>query len=116
MKKQLIEGEHDSFCENGNLLLITTTSNETTSTEVNLPSRDNGSLIFQDKNANDNCWSWVICATAFCDLFIVLGIHYSFGVLYSALLDTFGKSKASTGLYFNSLQIQLSSVFFVVLF
>lgn len=45
----------------------------------------------------DGCWAWIVCAAAFCDLFVVLGMHYSVGVLYAALLDHFRESKAKTG-------------------
>lgn len=44
----------------------------------------------------DGCWAWIVCAAAFCDLFVVLGMHYSVGVLYAALLDHFRESKAKT--------------------
>ena len=52
-------------------------------------------------SVKDHGWAWVICGAAFLDLFIVLGMHYSFGVLYTALLDHFGESKATTGTYEN---------------
>lgn len=42
-------------------------------------------------------WAWVVCGAAFCDLFVVLGMHYTVGVLYAALLDHFKDSKANTG-------------------
>ena len=42
-------------------------------------------------------WAWIVCGAAFCDLFVVLGIHYTVGVLYAALLDQFKESKAKTG-------------------
>jgi len=42
-------------------------------------------------------WAWVVCGAAFCDLFVVLGMHYTVGVLYAALLDHFKESKANTG-------------------
>ena len=45
----------------------------------------------------DSGWAWVVCGAAFCDLFVVLGMHYSVGVLYAALLDHFRQSKANTG-------------------
>jgi len=41
-------------------------------------------------------WAWVVCGAAFCDLFVVLGMHYTVGVLYAALLDHFKESKANT--------------------
>lgn len=45
----------------------------------------------------DGGWAWVVCGAAFCDLFVVLGMHYTVGVLYAALLDHFKESKAKTG-------------------
>lgn len=51
----------------------------------------------EDVSHKDHGWAWVICGAAFLDLFIVLGMHYSFGVLYTALLDHFGETKATTG-------------------
>ena len=45
----------------------------------------------------DGRWAWVVCAAAFCDLFVVMGMHYSVGVLYAALLDHFKESKVKTG-------------------
>ena len=56
----------------------------------------------------DGCWAWVVCGAAFCDLFVVLGMHYTVGVLYAALLDHFKESKAKTGTYI------LKYIFFVV--
>ncbi|XP_031559590.1 monocarboxylate transporter 12-like [Actinia tenebrosa] len=44
----------------------------------------------------DGGWAWVICSAAFCDLFVVLGIQYTFGVIYVALLDHFKESKSDT--------------------
>ena len=48
-------------------------------------------------SVKDRGYAWVICAAAFVDLFVVLGMHYSFGVLYSALLDHFEEPIATTG-------------------
>lgn len=50
-----------------------------------------------ENTEKDGCWAWVICGAAFCDLFIVLGMHYTVGVLYAALLDHFKESKSKTG-------------------
>lgn len=49
-----------------------------------------------DIKEKDGRWAWVVCGAAFCDLFVVLGMHYSVGVLYAALLDNFKESKAKT--------------------
>ena len=42
-------------------------------------------------------WGWVICAAAFVTQLIVMGIHNSFGILYTTLLEEYKKSKAETG-------------------
>ena len=45
----------------------------------------------------DRGWAWVVCAGSFFVMFMVYGIHTSFGVLLVVLLDHFEASKASTG-------------------
>ena len=105
MKLQLIKGEHESICENGNLLESSQTASE--SAALSCSQDDCGPLFEEQKSVKDNCWSWLICAASFCELFIVLGTHYSFGILYSALLDKFGESKAATGLYWCYMYIAL---------
>lgn len=50
-----------------------------------------------ENTEKDVGWAWVVCGAAFCDLFVVLGMHYTVGVLYAALLDHFKESKANTG-------------------
>jgi hypothetical protein len=47
----------------------------------------------------DSGYAWLVCGAAFCALFVTLGIHYSCGVVFVALLDSFGESKAKTGRY-----------------
>lgn len=47
--------------------------------------------------AKDRGWAWVVCAGSFFVMFMVYGIHTSFGVLLVVLLDHFDASKASTG-------------------
>ena len=42
-------------------------------------------------------WGWMICAAAFVTQLIVMGIHNSFGILYTTLLQEYQKSKAETG-------------------
>lgn len=39
----------------------------------------------------------MICAAAFVTQLIVMGIHNSFGILYTTLLQEYQKSKAETG-------------------
>ena len=107
MKKELIDGEHGIYSENGNLLASPTTSE----TEAEASADLEPSVSFKlNKAAKDGCWAWVICAAAFCDLFIVLGIHYSFGVLYSALLDKFAKTKSATGMYITNTNIRQQTI------
>lgn len=43
-------------------------------------------------------WGWVICTAAFVAQLIVMGIHNSFGILYTTLLEEYKKSKAETGM------------------
>ena len=43
-------------------------------------------------------WGWVICGAAFVAQLIVMGIHNSFGILYTTLLEEYKKSKAETGM------------------
>ena len=45
----------------------------------------------------DSGFAWLVCGAAFCTLFVTLGIHYSCGVVFVALLDSFEESKAKTG-------------------
>lgn len=47
--------------------------------------------------STDRGWAWVVCAGSFFVMFMVYGIHTSFGVLLVVLLDHFNASKASTG-------------------
>lgn len=51
-------------------------------------------------SAKDRGWAWVVCAGSFFVMFMVYGIHTSFGVLLVVLLDHFDANKASTGKYF----------------
>ena len=55
-----------------------------------------------ENTEKDGCWAWVVCGAAFCDLFVVLGMHYTVGVLYAALLDHFKESKSKTGTWTRS--------------
>ena len=43
-------------------------------------------------------WGWAICGAAFVAQLIVMGIHNSFGILYTTLLEEYQKSKAETGM------------------
>ena len=45
----------------------------------------------------DRGWAWAVCAGSFIVMFLVFGIHTSFGVLLVVLLDHFNARKASTG-------------------
>ena len=65
----------------------------------------------------DGRWAWVVCGAAFCDLFVVLGMHYTVGVLYAALLDHFKESKAKTGTKIHVIcGLLLSTVVSVIIF
>lgn len=54
-------------------------------------------LPTQYSPAKDRGWAWVVCAGSFFVMFMVYGIHTSFGVLLVVLLDHFNANKASTG-------------------
>lgn len=54
----------------------------------------------------DRGWAWVVCAGSFFVMFMVYGIHTSFGVLLVVLLDHFDSNKASTGKKYNYTAIQ----------
>ena len=55
----------------------------------------NEDLVFGTKR--DGGYAWLVCGAAFCTLFVTLGLHYSCGVVFVALLNSFGESKAKTG-------------------
>ena len=48
-------------------------------------------------NTKDRGRAWIVCAGSFFTMFLVYGIHTSFGVILNALLDHFKQSKAKTG-------------------
>ena len=65
--------------------------------------QENESLIDSNKNASeiyppapDGGWGWVIVLAAFVISVICDGCSFSFGVLFSELLDAFGESKSKT--------------------
>ena len=45
----------------------------------------------------DGGWGWMVCLGSFITNFIVFGIHNSFGVIYSTLVEQLGISSAETG-------------------
>ncbi|EDO46207.1 predicted protein [Nematostella vectensis] len=49
-----------------------------------------------NSRSKDRGWAWMVCAGSFLIMFIVYGIHTSFGVLLNALLNHFHESKAKT--------------------
>lgn len=53
--------------------------------------------LYSVSENKDTGYAWLVCGAAFCNLFITLGLHYSCGVIFVTLLDTFGESKADTG-------------------
>lgn len=55
--------------------------------------------------ATDTGYAWLVCGAAFCNLFVTLGLHYSCGVIFVGLLDSFGESRAKTGTYNSSVNI-----------
>ena len=74
------------------------TTEDTSSSCSNLKS----SSLLLDQQINSKLipeggWGWAICAAAFAVQFVVMGIHNSFGILYTKLLEEYEKSKAETG-------------------
>lgn len=55
-------------------------------------------------------WGWMICAAAFGTQLIVMGIHNSFGILYTTLLEEYKKTKAETGTQSRLFTVPHSSV------
>ena len=45
----------------------------------------------------DGGWGWLVCLAGFITQFIVLGIQNNTGILYTALLDEYKRSKGQTG-------------------
>lgn len=53
----------------------------------------------------DSLYSWLVCGAAFCTLFVTLGIHYSCGVVFVALLDSLKESRSKTGVVVATLEM-----------
>ena len=51
----------------------------------------------------------MICTAAFMAQLIVMGIHNSFGILYTTLLEEYKKSKAETGMFDFFTDVKLTS-------
>ena len=45
----------------------------------------------------DGGLSWLVVFGSFMSQFVIMGIHYVFGLFYIDLLNEFGQSKAATG-------------------
>ena len=71
------------------------------------PSIDADELAFS--TTRDGGYAWLVCGAAFCTLFVTLGIHYSCGVVFVALLDSFEEGKAKTGKHLQILHVSCSS-------
>ncbi|XP_031555880.1 monocarboxylate transporter 12-like [Actinia tenebrosa] len=48
------------------------------------------------ENEQDSCWSWVICFCAAISNIIVIGLSYSYGILFPVLLEYFKMDRATT--------------------
>lgn len=46
----------------------------------------------------DGGWGWLVCVAGFVAQFIVLGIQNNSGILYTALLEEYQRSKGQTGM------------------
>ncbi len=74
---------------------MTNADEERLNPAVPMPTEDAENLAFS--TTKDSGYAWLVCGAAFCTLFVTLGIHYSCGVVFVALLNSFGESKAKTG-------------------
>lgn len=72
--------------------------NEQTSPPQQFTGQDRFSLSSKIKIIPEGGWGWMICGAAFVAQLIVMGIHNSFGILYTKLLQEYKKSKAQTGM------------------
>ena len=54
---------------------------------------------FRMQGTLDGGLSWFVVFGSFMSQFVVMGIHFVFGLLYIDLLKEFGQSKATTGEY-----------------
>ena len=61
-------------------------------------------LQVHEERRTDSCWSWVVCISSFVVYFFVYGQIYSFGSLFVALLEEFGRSEAETGKFFHEMK------------
>ena len=52
---------------------------------------------FRMQGTLDGGLSWLVVFGSFMSQFVVMGIHFVFGILYIDLLNEFGQSKATTG-------------------
>ena len=62
-------------------------------------------LQVHEERRTDSCWSWVVCISSFVVYFFVYGQIYSFGSLFVALLEEFGRGEAETGKFFHGKKI-----------
>ena len=59
------------------------------------------SLVARKACELDSGWSWFVCGVcAFCNI-IIVGIPYSYGIVFPALLDEFQQGKVNTGAIVN---------------
>lgn len=56
------------------------------------PHQDQEEIIYAEGG-----WGWVVCGAAFMVSFVVFGIHNSFGVIYSKLVEDMKMGEAETG-------------------
>lgn len=72
-------------------------ADEETSSIIQIAKLDRLALASEIKIIPEGGWGWMICGAAFVTQFIVMGIHNSFGILYTTLLEEYKRSKAETG-------------------
>lgn len=51
----------------------------------------------QNKPAPDKGWCWVMFIASCVIMFMVFGVHYTYGILYPSLLKEYNKGEGQTG-------------------
>lgn len=57
------------------------------------------SCLFGKKHVPDKGWCWVMLLCSNMIMFLVFGVHYTFGTLYPHLLKEFDQGESKTGRY-----------------
>ena len=90
----LVENGHAFFCDSLLPILIDVSF---TSPGKETEGKMAGKRRFRMQGTLDGGLSWLVVFGSFMSQFVVLGIHFVFGLLYIDLLNEFRESKATTG-------------------